>query len=687
MPSRKIVPAQLGDSPSAQAAGVPYSPQYDDVYHTAAGAWAQAKHVFLGGNGLPGRWQKCDRFVILETGFGLGNNFLATWAAWRADPARCTRLVFISIEKHPLRADDLARVLAGLNQQECAEARQLADRLCRAWPPLTPGLHTLDFDETDLPGAPPRQGVSLLLGLGDIADILPSLMASVDAFYLDGFAPAKNPEMWDDALISRLDRLAAPQATAATWSAARGVRDALTRAGFQVEKVPGFGSKRDMTRARFQPRHVPKPLPGGHCTSPLGQRQAFVLGAGLAGAAAAWALTREGWQVTLLDRHAEPAQEASGNPGGLFHGILHAQDSLHARAHRAAALATSALVSPWIQQGRIAGQCSGLLRLEPRLDNAQAMARLAQLGLPDEYVTWLDQAQASRLAQLSLPSGGWLFRQGGWLSPADYVGQLIEAASADGLLHRHLGHTVAQLRRTPQGRWQALNAEGHLLAEAAHAVLACATSLPHLLDRLDSDLKPAPLPVTPHPGQISWLPGAQARCPDLPVAGGGYVLSLRDGHLLCGATSHHHDVDTAVRSADHHHNLQQAARLGALPESQTYAPDALQGRVGWRASTPDRLPLVGALPAMPALMPGDRPWPQQVRKVPRLRDGHGGLYVIGGLGSRGITWAALAGRLLAHWITGSPCPVEVDLRDALDPARWAVRGDSTLPSRPSESKA
>jgi tRNA 5-methylaminomethyl-2-thiouridine biosynthesis bifunctional protein len=684
MPSRKIVPAQLGHSPSAQTAtaGVPYSPQYDDVYHTAAGAWAQARHVFLEGNGLPGRWQQRDRFVILETGFGLGNNFLATWAAWRADPARCTRLVFVSIEKHPLRTDDLARVHAGQGQQECDEARQLAERLCRAWPPLTPGLHTLDFDETVLPGTSSRHGVSLLLGLGDIADILPSLVASVDAFYLDGFAPAKNPEMWDDALISRLDRLAAPRATAATWSAARGVRDALTRAGFQVEKVPGFGGKRDMTRACFEPRHVPKPLPGGLWPVSLGsQRETFVLGAGLAGAAAAWALTREGWQVTLLDRHAEPAQEASGNPGGLFHGILHAQDSLHARAHRAAALATSALVSPWLQEGRIAGQCSGLLRLEPRLDNAQAVARLAHLGLPDEYVTWLDQAQASRLAQLSLPSGGWLFRQGGWLSPFDYVSQLIETASASGLLRLHLGHAVAQVRRTPQGQWQAVDAQGRLLAEAAHAVLACATTLPHLLDQLGSDVKPAPLPVTPIRGQISWLPGEQARCPDLPVAGAGYVLSLPDGHVLCGATSHHHDADAAVRWSDHHHNLQQATRLGALPEGQTFAPDALRGRVGWRASTPDRLPLVGALPAMPGPLPGGRPWPEQVRKVPRLRDEDGGLYVIGGLGSRGITWATLAGRLLAHWITGSPCPVEVDLRDAMDPARWALRRAS-LPAQP-----
>ena len=101
-------------------------------------------------------------------------------------------------------------------------------------------------------------------------------------------------------------------------------------------------------------------------------------------------------------------------------------------------------------------------------------------------------------------------------------------------------------------------------------------------------------------------------------------------------------------------------------------------------ATPDRLPLVGTLAVMPELSTlGGRPWPDQVRKVPRLRDEHSGLHVIGGLGSRGITWAALAGRLLAHWITGAPCPVDLALRDAMDPARWATRKDA--PQAPSAS--
>lgn len=170
--------------------------------------------------------------------------------------------------------------------------------------------------------------------------------------------------------------------------------------------------------------------------------------------------------------------------------------------------------------------------------------------------------------------------------------------------------------------------------------------------------------------------------PRIPVAGSGYVLALDDKTLLCGATSHADDLTAQVRAEDHRHNLRQAHRLGALPDwpPAQDLPPGVTGRVGWRATTPDRLPLVGALPLKPA--PGVRP-PDQSRLIPRLRDKHGGIYLMTGLGSRGITWSALAGRLLAHWVTGSPCPLEADLRDALDPARFEARLARAQARRPS----
>ena len=197
MPSEPIIPAEVDFSDPLS----PRSPRFDDRYHAAYGAFEQAAHVFLGGNDLPARWQGREAFTILETGFGLGNNFLATWAAWRADARRCTRLRFISIEKHPLRRDDLRRALA-----DCAEPA-LARQLCDAWQPLTPDMHLLSFDDGR---------VELLLVLDDAGERLHQVVASVDAFYLDGFAPDRNPQMWLPGVFKALARLAAPGATAAT---------------------------------------------------------------------------------------------------------------------------------------------------------------------------------------------------------------------------------------------------------------------------------------------------------------------------------------------------------------------------------------------------------------------------------------------------------------------------------------
>ena len=701
--------AELGESPRGHGPHVPYAPRYDDLYHSEFGAWAQAREVFLQGSDLPSRWQgpagrRRQRFVILETGFGLGNNFLATWAAWRADPQRCEHLVFISIEKHPLSREDMCAMHARHGQVDGeAEGVDLSHRLIKAWPPLTPGLHTLAFDDGDLADAPTEHSVpfhvTLLLALGDVKEMIPALMASVDAFYLDGFSPSRNPDMWDPHWISRLNRLAAPGATAATWTVARPVRDALTQAGFVVTRAEGFGSKRDRIQARHAPRFQASPPAGGLWPSPdLGlapsdadRPHAVVIGSGLAGAAAAWALCREGWLVTVLDQHQAPAQEASGNPGGLFHSIVHGEDGIHARAHRAAALQTAALASGWIKAGRVAGQCEGLLRLDDSMNAEEAHDVLQKLNLPADHVTWLDQAAAQAWSGADVPSGGWWFQQGGWLAPRDFVHALLADAQSTGRLTWLGGAEVESIDQASSGLWQAMAHDGHVMAQGQSLVLANAHGCHRLLASLPEALAVASKPMGRVRGQISRLAPEVQHAPSTlarPVAGNGYALPLGGGVVLCGATSHHHDEDTRVRDADHAHNLGQAQRLGVWgPPHQARSadeplPEGIQGRVGWRATTPDRLPLVGALP-LPLSALHELPKPvrlEQPRLIPRRRDLQGGLFILSGLGSRGITWSVLAGRLLAHWVTGSPCPVEADLRDAMDPARWLSR-DASRPRK------
>ena len=216
------------------ADGLPVSEHYGDVYHAAAGAHAQARHVFLAGNGLPERWAGQRRFVVVETGFGLGVNFLATWLAWNADARRCQTLHFVSFEKHPFSRADLEQAHA-----LWPDFAPLSAALRDNWPPLVAGRHDLSLADGR---------VVLTLVLGDARELLASVAADVqaDALFLDGFSPATNPELWSPELCRALARLARRGTTLATWSVAGSVRRALTAAGFDVERRPGFAGKRQM---------------------------------------------------------------------------------------------------------------------------------------------------------------------------------------------------------------------------------------------------------------------------------------------------------------------------------------------------------------------------------------------------------------------------------------------------------
>lgn len=617
--------------------GLPFAPDFDDVYHAEAGAFGQARHVFLGGNGLPARWAGRERFVVLETGFGLGNNFLATWAAWRTDPQRCERLVFVSIEKHPLRRGDLARMHAASAEPA------LAAQLVAQWPLLTPNLHLLDFE---------GGRVQLILAFGDVEAMLPELQAEVDALYLDGFAPAKNAAMWTPEVFRRVARLLVPGATAATWSASRAVRDGLASIGFEVEKAAGFGGKRDMTVARWAPRFVP-PRPAAFAR-PDGPREALVLGGGLAGCAAAWGLARQGWQATVLDQHPEPAMGTSGNPGGLMHGIFNAPDGLHARWYRSAALHTARWAGEAIAQQRVAGRLDGFLRLDDTLTGPldAARAQLDAVGLDPAYVDALDTAAVARLSGLPPTQGAWYYGNGGWLSPRDWARHLLAHSGATW----RGGCAVRQLRRAGP-HWQALDADGHVLAEAPVLVLAHATGA-----RTCWPEGPPALPLRVNRGQTTVLPASLPglRAPHLPLSGRGYALTLPNGDVLIGATQQPGDEAAELRAADQQHNLQRAAALGVCPPD---GPGTQTGRVGWRVNVADRLPLVGPLVD---------PQPAAPRRTDALRHRarHPGVYALTALGSRGLTSAALAGRVLAAWISGAPMPIENALRDAIDPARF-----------------
>jgi tRNA 5-methylaminomethyl-2-thiouridine biosynthesis bifunctional protein len=626
-----IVPARIDFAP-----GAPRAPDFDDLYHPREGAIEQARSVFLAGNGLPERWRGRERFTIFETGFGLGNNFLATWAAWRDDPQRCQRLHFVSLEKHPPTRDDLARALA--RSPLAAQARALI----AAWPPLTPNLHCLAFE---------CGRVQLLLCLGDAGQLARELVARSDAFFLDGFAPARNPAMWSATLFRSLARLAARDATAATWSAARSVRDGLAAAGFEVEAARGQSAKRDITLARYAPRFVP-PAPPGRTLPWRAPSQAIVVGAGIAGAAVARALARQGVPCTVLDAQPQAASHASGNPAGLFHGTVGMDDMLHTRWHRAASLAALR----WVHEVPGGGAAIGLLRLNTTHDLATMRALIAAQRLPADYVQALDATQASALAGLALVQPAWHFSAGGWADPSALVRAALDVPGVTWQGSARV-HAIA----SDADGWRVLDGDARVIATAPLLVLANAHDA----------LRLAALPaawIERVRGQVSWLDATQTTLrPRLPIASGGYALALppdKGGGLLIGATQQRGDGDERVRETDHAENLEKARQL--LGRDVASAGALLRGRVGWRVVTRDRLPLAGSVPDLAAPLPARH-------DAPRLLARRAGLFIHAALGSRGLTTAALGGELIAAQASGAPWPLEADLVDAIDPARWLLR--------------
>ncbi|MEZ0604980.1 bifunctional tRNA (5-methylaminomethyl-2-thiouridine)(34)-methyltransferase MnmD/FAD-dependent 5-carboxymethylaminomethyl-2-thiouridine(34) oxidoreductase MnmC [Paraburkholderia sp. IW21] len=632
--------------------GTPFSPLYDDIYHSAVGSLEQAQYVFLRGNGLPDRWQGRRMFTVLETGFGMGINFLMTWAAWRADPARCERLHFVSTEKHPFTQVDLQSAYAATITDPTIAA--LAQTLANAWPMLVPGTHRLEFDDGR---------IVLTLVFGDAAETLPNLRLRADAFYLDGFAPAKNPAIWTPAIFKALARTAGEGATFSTYSSAGDIKRALTQSGFEYRKVDGFGWKRAMLVGHFAPRwrvrryEPPAPLA-------VDEQHAIVIGAGLAGCAVIERLAARGWRITSLERHASVAQDASGNPAGVFHPMISRDDSVASRVTRAGFLYT---LRRWAELERLGHRPlrggPGLLQIAANEEEARSMSEaIAAFGYPSEYVSPVSLSEAQRLAGMPLAQSGWLFPQGGWIDPASLCA--AQCAAAGDLLERRFGMEAARIERSDK-QWTVFDAAGQAIARAPVVIVASA----HDAARI-AGLQHAP--TRSIRGQLTLLPPGTVPPLKMPVIGEGYAVSLADGATLTGATYELDDPDTSLRPDGHLENLERVAQMlpafdGAVDPAQAAA---LAGRVAFRCVTSDRMPMIGNL-ADEATATRDAQrlrgaWPLD---LPRLD----GLYGAFAYGSRGLVWAALGAELIASQIEGEPWPLERDLAEDIDPARFLLR--------------
>ncbi len=592
-------------------------------------------------------WQGRARCVVLDTDFQQGQAFVELWQAWRSDPFQCERLHVIAMLPKPPKP--LTR-----EQLSSVEHPGLSQELATAWPALSPGLHSLSFEDDRL---------QLLLCNGSAERYLSELVASVDVFFVRPESDSSSNSQAASRTAKALARLAADGAVLVSQTHSAGSNEVAQRAWNAALLTQGFVSQGPSTggsfTANFAPRFQPKRAAARVRPQRSTRCHAVIVGAGLAGSSAAWALAQQGWTSTVLDRHGSAAQEASGNAGGLFHGVIHAQDGIHARFNRAASIQAAAAVRAAIEHHGVTGAVGGLLRLESALTISEMQAVLDRCGLPSTYAQAASAATASQLSGLPLTQAAWHYIEGGWVQPAGLVRSYLERAGNRCHLRTHCA--VAALRHC-EGCWQLLNAQGEAMEEAEVVVLANASDAARLLSRLSPGSLGSVQKVR---GQISQLPSNTPGLPHtrLPLTGAGYLLPSWQGHTLFGATSHEGDDDPSVRASDHATNLAQLSVLTQTAALINLNSNDLQGRTAWRCVAPDRLPVIGGVPKEI-----DRAI-DQPRLIPRWP----GLFVYTALGSRGITWSALGGQVLAAWVTGCPSPIEASLIDAIDPARFEAR--------------
>ncbi len=628
---------------------------------------------------MPERWQHRDRFAILQTGFGTGLDFLATWAAWQNDSLRCERLHFVVLEASPPDATALHQTLTAVAFDPLV--RELARHLCAQWPTLLSGTQRLEF-------AAGR--VVLTLVFGELLSTLPTLAMRADAFYVDATSNSNSASLVDslvDPLISNspadaqtvqgpfllrgLTRLAAQHATLVATSMHAGLRKRLREYGFEITAVHDDHDNDDGNSGRivasFAPRfrvrrHEP-PAPFSEIC-PHAARDAIVIGAGLAGCALVERLAARGWQVTLIERQASAAQEASGNPAGVFHPIVTSDDSFAARLSRAGFLYALRRWSDLRDCGASFNWHSdGLFVAAQNEEEFAAMqATLERLALPDSYVRLVSRRQAALHIGVTPAFGGWLFARGGWLDPAALCKAQLDAAGVR--LKRLFGQAAQRLEKRGD-RWHVIDAHGASIADASVVIVASAVDAQRLLGSRH-------LPLTAIRGQITVLPlssDAAHLAPEIPLIGDGYLVRLNSGSLMTGASYDLDDTDPEVRWTSQRENLDRLAHL--VPSSRSHFDSAtLAGRVGLRCVTSDRMPVIGpvadeaAALALASTLNG-----AHLADIPRIP----GLYTATAYGSRGLTWAALGAELIASQLDGEPWPVDRKLADGVDPARFLLR--------------
>ncbi len=598
---------------------IPISKQFGDVYFSKDNGLLETRHVFLNGNDLTERLSQLhdyQYFCVGETGFGTGLNILTLWQLWqqvRLD--NHSHLHVVSVEKFPLNKADLIRAL-----NVWTELKPLAEKLIQQYPLPIAGCHRLSF---------PEERFSIDLWLGDAQDIFPTIpkTQTVNAWFLDGFAPSCNPDMWQANVLDHMVRLSDFGTTFASFSVAGIIKRGLKQHGIQISRPRGFGHKREMLKAiwldtsqtetQSQDSETTIAAPPKSETSK--QRKIAIIGAGIAGLSSAWAFAQRGHQVTIYEQN-EPLSGASGNPLALLNPKLCPIEQAHEHL----------MTLSWQHALNFYPQFKAFRPIQVQqiaLKNADELSGLVE-QYPENVLTantTLECFPETEFPSLTL-------HQAGAVSPHQLRDEILQHANIriEKVKISRLESTDSQVTL-----WQ----DQQIIAITDHAIVCCAKQSAELIENY-----PVLKPIR---GQVSWVENSQRPLAlDQAYSYGGYCMQLDTAQLILGASFYPNRDDVEVLAADHVHNYELIHSV--FPEYAQGLPsvDTWQGRASVRAQSLDYFPLVGKI------------------------QNFGQIYTFAGLGSKGFLFAPLCSEILAALILGELCPVPQSLLDKLNPQRF-----------------
>ena len=645
--------------------GSPYSEKFKDIYFDTESGYQQSEHVFIKGNNIAENLIKSTKeFTIAETGFGTGLNFLLTFKLYKelAQSHQLPVLHYISTEKYPLSKSQLIKSLKSL--ESLGEEQEALIASYPEKPEQEIHCHFLDHK------------IKLTILIDDSTQAFKTIVLSrkqqglVDAWYLDGFSPARNPEMWQDALFEEMARLSKPQATISTFTIAGFIRRGLEHVGFRLEKKQYSGNKNEILTGKYQQNKLNGK---GYQLRPqiTKPQHVSIIGGGIASACAAYLLTKNGIKVTIYCKDIKVAQGASSNAIGALFPLIHQQQDDISLFYQEAFWQALNFYNDLNDQGyHFSHDWCGLLEISYKtsLEKRQQAFENNQ-AWSHELITSIDKVQASQQAKIPLEHGGLFFPKSGWIAPQELVEQLLKAAHQTNRLRIETSTQVASISQQSNESWRLTTNKGEFNASV---LVFCGGAEGIKINTIDA------LPLSSVRGQItSMKTNNHIRNLSTVICHKGYLTPEHKGIHCIGATFDKNSFDTIPRDEDDQYNLTMLAKC--LPKLTTdiasWQPsDVVTRKARLRCMTPDHLPMGGAMPDIKAHIASyqhlakDKNW-RFYQAAPHIKN----LYLLTGLGARGLCTAPLLAKILTADLTGAPYPIDNEMLFNLSPNRFVIR--------------